>query len=115
MPATACVIRRMTSAESSEPVMDWLTATRSRSRPARCTASPYIRACCMAMAARAANDVISARFSSMDNDSSRERTTSTPSKSSLAARMGTDIIRAIPVSRAHSPESARGSPGTSAT
>src|SRR5213596_3794252 len=53
MPATACVMRRMTSAESSEPVMDWLTATRSRSRAARCTASPYIRACCMAIAARA--------------------------------------------------------------
>ena len=115
MPATACVMRRMTSAESSEPVMDWLTATRSRSRAARCTASPYIRACCMAIAARAANEVTSARFSSFDRLSSRERTTSTPSRSSLPARMGTDIMRTMPVSRAQSEDRARGSPATSAT
>src|SRR5207253_11491037 len=43
--ALPILMRRMTSAESSEPVIDWLTATRSRSRPARCTASAYMRAC----------------------------------------------------------------------
>jgi len=108
MAAAALAMRCMTSRASSEALIERLTATRSRRRPPRRTASAYERAFCRATAARAASETTSARFSSLDSSALRERTASTPSTSS-PARIGTESMRWMPLSRAQSADSARAS------
>ena len=83
----------MTSAESSEAVIEWLTATRSRRRVGALHGVGVRRArsAWPPPPARRTTST-SARFSSVASASWRERTVSTPSRSS-PERIGTDSMR----------------------